>query len=237
MSPPLLITHELYLAHPPLGPISLYLHPGELDFLVGASGAGKSQLLRVLCDLDPPAQGRVQLAGQPLEELPAPQLRHQIAYLPAQPQLGTATAAQLLQRRQSFRHQPPPEAIDSLWQSLGLKPELWQRPGNRLSTGEALRATLALLLSNRPHVLLLDEPTGALDPNATQRVEGIIQQQAAAGCAVLWVSHDPQQVARLGQQLYYFEGGCLQGPNTDATAFHSIMAPLQDAVPHQEVPA
>ncbi|HKJ89445.1 MAG TPA: phosphate ABC transporter ATP-binding protein, partial [Gammaproteobacteria bacterium] len=93
--------------------------------------------------------------------------------------------------------------------------------------GETLRAALALLLSGDPSVLLLDEPTGSLDPSSTALVEGAIRKEARAGRAVLWVTHDPGQAARMGDALYHLEGTSLRGPERDRSRYAPIMQRLE----------
>jgi ABC-type iron transport system FetAB ATPase subunit len=67
------------------------------------------------------------------------------------------------------------------------------------------------LLSNRPRVLLLDEPTANLDPENTRRVEAVITEyRRAQKAAVIWVSHDPEQVARVANRYYELSNGTLQ---------------------------
>jgi ABC-type multidrug transport system ATPase subunit len=110
---------------------------------------------------------------------------------------------------------------------LGLPAGIAERPLAGLSTGELLRLTLALLLAGEPRVLLLDEPTAPLDPRRTGTVEQAILEQAAAGTAVLWVSHDPEQARRMGDCLYRLEEGQLAGPYRDPEVYAELM-PRED---------
>jgi putative ABC transport system ATP-binding protein len=192
-----------------LAPLDLTLAAGELVFVSGPSGSGKSLLLRALADLDP-HEGEAWLDGTACSSLPAPDWRRRVALLPAEsfwwfdqvgdhfdraPASGTGT------RRGVGCAAPAAEAgqiIPALLDRLGFTPEVLAWTVSRLSTGERQRLALARLLALRPQVLLLDEATANLDPSNRDRVEDLIQDyRREQGAAVLWVSHDPDQRRRL----------------------------------------
>ncbi len=77
----------------------------------------------------------------------------------------------------------------------------------RLSTGERLRLALVRALIVRPRVLLLDEPTAALDAASVMAVESLIKTRMRAGLAVLWVTHDAEQAKRVAHRLLVVEAG------------------------------
>lgn len=166
------------------------------------------------------------LHGRPAADYPAPDYRRAVAYQLPTPLLGTGTVSGLLERVQGLEGRDRAAAVEDGLRRLGLPEAMLGRAAAELSTGEALRVTLALLLSGHPEVLLLDEPTGPLDPQATARVEAWIREQAEAGAAVLWTSHDPVQAARMGHGLLYLENGRLHGPEHDPEQFPAIMERL-----------
>lgn len=187
--------------------------------LAGPSGSGKSRLLRALADLDRAAGGDLFLAGQPIQEMPAPAYRSRVAYLPATPQLGSAPVKGLLERVTALRHRRPRSDPQQGLERLGLPASILDRSADELSTGETVRVALALILSGEAEVLLLDEPTGALDPRSARAVEGWIQERAREGAGILWVSHDPDQAGRMGDALVTLKGASLNGPVRDPRHF------------------
>ena len=90
---------------------------------------------------------------------------------------------------------------------LGFPEESKGWPIARLSTGERLRLALVRALTMRPKVLLLDEPTAALDAASVAAVESVIKARMRTGLAVLWVTHDAEQAKRVAHRLLVVEAG------------------------------
>jgi ABC-type sulfate/molybdate transport systems ATPase subunit len=93
--------------------------------------------------------------------------------------------------------------------ALGLKPSQLDQSITQLSTGERQRMALLRAIADKPAVLLLDEPTGALDANATARAERVIRNLLKKGAAIVLVSHDPAQVKRLATRTLMIRNGRL----------------------------
>lgn len=182
------------------GPMDLQIEAGEIIGLYGASGSGKSRLLRALADLDE-HQGEVLLNDIAQQSISAPQWRSKVGLLSAETFWWLDDVAAHFQQ---FDQQ---QAIQ-----LGLPDDVGDWPVSRLSSGENQRLGLMRLLENRPEVLLLDEPTANLDPQSTEAFETFVvdyvQQQSACG---IWVSHDPQQLKRTAQRCYQIENSMLTG--------------------------
>jgi len=170
-----------------LEPVDLELAAGELVFLSGPSGSGKSLLLRAVADLDP-NPGEVWLDGFRRSQVPAPEWRRRVALLPAEAHWWEDRVGDHL-----------PEGAETLLAGLGFEPGTLDWAVSRLSTGERQRLALIRVLANRPEALLLDEATANLDPPNRERVETLVEDyRVGQGAAILWVSHDPEQRERLG---------------------------------------
>lgn len=180
-----------------LDPISFELAGGECLAVQGASGSGKTVLLRALADLDP-VDGQVFLEGTERNALSGPDWRKRVRYAAAEPGWWGETPRE---------HFSETKGLDKLVRSLGLKAEQLDQSITQLSTGERQRMALARAIFDAPPVLLLDEPTGALDAKATTQAERVIKQLLKKGHTVILVSHDPAQVARLADRKLTIRGG------------------------------
>ena len=181
------------LAIPGLPLLSFEVAAGECLGIEGPSGSGKTRILRALADLEP-AGGYVFLEGAERAEISAPQWRQQVRYVSAEPAWWVETA------RQHVTQPPELQRFERMAASLGIERAALDRPTALLSTGERLRLGLARALADEPRVILLDEPTGALDQAATALTEELVRFQVLAGRAVVLVSHDPSQMARLAHK-------------------------------------
>lgn len=179
--------------------VSLEVATGECVCLAGPSGAGKTQLLRAVADLDP-YRGEVALDGRSARGFSAHEWRRLVGLLPAESQWWHDRIGDHFS-----------EIDEVQWQALGFNTDTAGWQVSRCSTGERQRLALLRLLANRPRVLLLDEPTASLDPLSVQRVETLLadyRQQHRA--ALLWVSHDAAQCARVASRRLYLEHGGLR---------------------------
>ncbi len=170
-----------------LPPLTFEVADGECLAVEGPSGAGKTRLLRAIADLEP-ARGQVFLDGAERNEMTAPQWRSHVRYCGAEPAWWTETARAVF---------PPALRLDRLLSSLSLDPDVLDRAVALLSTGERQRLALARALIDEPKVLLLDEPTTALDAQSAALVEELIKFQLLSGRSVVLVSHDRSQIERL----------------------------------------
>jgi ABC-type iron transport system FetAB ATPase subunit len=186
------------------GPFTFDVHAGECIAIQGPSGAGKSVLLRMLADLDP-HDGDALLDGRPASALSPPDWRAAVVYQAAEPAWWEATAG-------AHFADPDRPFVDTTLAALGLSSALLDTEIERLSTGERQRLALVRSLARRPRVLLLDEPTAALDPDAVARVEALLRERLAAGMAILIVTHAGEQARRLAQRVFRLEQGKLTTP-------------------------
>ncbi len=180
-----------------LKPASFCLPDGTCIAVRGASGAGKTLLMRAIADLDP-NEGRVVLNGDNRADIPAPLWRRRVTYLPAEPGWWAETVG---------AHFTDWTGALPLIERVGLTDAARTWPVARCSTGERLRLALARALTVRPLVLLLDEPTAALDAAAVALVEALIREHLAAGMSALWVTHDPAQAKRVAHSALCVDAG------------------------------
>ncbi|RDD62373.1 ABC transporter ATP-binding protein [Ferruginivarius sediminum] len=183
-----------------LGPFAFEVADGECVAIQGASGTGKSLLLRAIADLDPNA-GDVRLDGVAREAFTGPQWRRRVGYL--------ATDAGWWRPRVGD-HFADWSAVEADVEAFGLPPDCRDWEVARLSTGERQRLALLRMLGGGPKVLLLDEPTSALDEATTHAVEARIERQREAGCPVVWVTHDAAQARRVALRRFTLRDGELQ---------------------------
>ena len=186
----------LHVRH--VGPLDFSVAAGECVCLSGASGTGKSLLLRALADMEP-HEGRMILDGEACDGMPPTRWRRNVALL-------TAESAWWHDRvGEHFSH------IDgAMLNTLGFDKTVMAFEVHKLSTGERQRLALLRLLAGQPRVLLLDEPTASLDPANTRRVEELLNHyRETREAALLWVSHDPRQVERVARRHWRLANGQL----------------------------
>ena len=188
--------------------ISLSVHRGELLGLVGASGSGKSSLLRLLNRLDEPTSGTVFLESQDYRQIPSRELRRRVGMVTQRPFLFPGDIASNLsfgpmQSGEILRE----EEISGLLERVGLAGFAARNVAN-LSGGEQQRVSLARALANRPEVLLLDEPTSALDEQSKSGVEQLIGNLVRDnGYTFVLVTHDREQARRVCNRVALIEAG------------------------------
>jgi putative ABC transport system ATP-binding protein len=170
------------------------LDVGRCVAISGPSGSGKSLFLRMIADLDP-NDGDLSLDGVGRAEFEPPEWRRRVTYVAAE-------SSWWLERAVEHFADSQIEKARLLAERIGVDRRLMDGPVARLSTGERLRLALVRAFVLEPPVLLLDEPTGPLDPKATEAVESYLNETMASGTAIVLVTHEQGQVARLGARHY-----------------------------------
>lgn len=193
--------------------ISLRIHPGEFVAIVGASGSGKSTLMNILGCLDRPTSGSYRFAGKDVAELGSDELAwlrreafgfvfqgyHLIPSGSAQenvemPAIYAGLAA-------SERH----ARASALLGRLGLASRTGNRP-HQLSGGQQQRVSIARALMNGGHIILADEPTGALDSHSGTEVMALLDELASQGHVIILITHDRNVAARAQRVIEIRDG-------------------------------
>jgi ABC-type multidrug transport system ATPase subunit len=184
-----------------IGPVSFEIAAGECAALMGASGSGKSLLLRAIVDLDP-STGSVRVGDRVRSDMAASEWRKLVALVPAESRWWADRVGD---------HFPPKSDAMAPIEALGLANSLeWEV--SRLSTGERQRLAIARALCRKPEALLLDEPAASLDEQATRRVEDLIGEYSKTGMALLLVTHDRQQAERMAKRVLRMSDGRIEKP-------------------------
>ena len=175
-------------------PVSLEIVAGPSTVILGANGAGKSVLMRLMHGLLAPTSGRVSWHGNGRQ-----------AMVFQRPVMLRRSALANVVYALRLAGQDEGGAMDAL-REVGLA-HLAHRPARVLSGGEQQRLALARAWALHPEVLFLDEPTASLDPSATREIETVIRAFDAAGTKIVMATHNLGQARRLGDEVIYLHQG------------------------------
>jgi tungstate transport system ATP-binding protein len=198
--------------------LTLELRPGHRSIVMGPNGAGKSLFLRLLAGLIQPGSGRISYGGRSADEA----VRRRIAVVFQRPVVLRRSVAANLRHALATYGVPRRERarrVDELLALAGLQ-DLADRPARVLSGGEQQRLSMVRALAAEPALLLLDEPTASLDPQATAAIEALVGQAAASGVKIVMVTHDRGQAQRLADEVLFLHRGSL-AEHSAADAFFS----------------
>ena len=193
--------------------LDLAVQAGEWLAIVGASGSGKSTLLNLLGGLDLPTSGEIQVAGTALpalSELERSRWRNQRLGFVFQmhhllPEFTALESVAMPARIGGMNKAAAEDSARELLAQLGLAQRATHRPA-ALSGGERQRVAIARALINRPACVLMDEPTGNLDPQTAEQVLSTMSALRSLDTAFVVVTHDPGIAARMGRQLTLTDG-------------------------------
>lgn len=193
---------------PVINTIDLDVRSGEVVGVIGRNGSGKTTLLRAALGLLPLSAGRARLGGRDVQTLSDPHRSALAGYLPQERKTAWNLTALTLASL-GARALPPAEAralAGRMLARVGLE-SLSDRGVLDMSGGERARVLLARLLATRAPLLVADEPTAGLDPDAQLMVVDILRAEARAGAAVLLTLHDLTLAARFCDRIVALAGG------------------------------
>jgi putative ABC transport system ATP-binding protein len=215
--------------------VSASVPASGITVLAGPSGAGKTTLLRLCNRLEVPTGGCVRFHGDDVAELDPLAHRRRVGMVFQRPTLFPGTI------RDNLAVADPTADDERLRHALAqaaLDESFLDRVGDDLSGGEAQRACIARALLTDPEVLLMDEPTSALDPDARESIERLGRALADGGLALVWVSHDLDQVRRVADRtLVLIEGRLATPAEADAFLRATTPADTPDTNDHEEEPS
>lgn len=198
--------------------LDLAVAPGTVTVIVGPNGSGKTTLLRALLGLIEPAEGRVLLREQPLHEHSLRARARVCAWLPQRTELPWSMTARELVMLGRAPHLsalagPGKDDHDEVMAALARvrAHELAARDVRTLSGGELQRVLLARLLATKAPLLLLDEPTTALDIGHALALLELVQELSAAGHGVLLSLHELELARRYGDRALLLRGDAAGG--------------------------
>jgi cell division transport system ATP-binding protein len=198
---------------PALDQVSLEIEKGDFVFLVGASGSGKSSLMRLMLREDIPNSGSVHVLGENLVGLPSrrvPFFRRKLGVVFQDFRLlpnktvsqNVAFSLEVIGKSQGFIQEAVPDVLGL----VGLAEKADRLP-SELSGGEQQRVALARAIVNKPAILLADEPTGNLDPTTSEGIMSLIHSINLAGTTVVMATHDRSIVDKMQRRVVEISQG------------------------------
>ena len=198
---------------PALDQVSLEIEKGDFVFLVGASGSGKSSLMRLMLREDVPNSGSVHVLGENLVGLPArrvPFFRRKLGVVFQDFRLlpnktvaeNVAFSLEVIGKSRGFIQEAVPDVLGL----VGLSEKADRLP-NELSGGEQQRVALARAIVNKPAILLADEPTVNLDPTTSEGIMALINSINLAGTTVVMATHDRSIVDKMQRRVVELSQG------------------------------
>ncbi|MBC7227055.1 MAG: ABC transporter ATP-binding protein [Thermoflexales bacterium] len=201
--------HKTYEGQPLLTGVSFAVARGETVCLLGPSGSGKSTLLRIVAGLEEAEEGRVYWEGEDITHVPPHRRRMGMVFQDYAlfPHLTVAENVAFGLRMQGWSPQDQRARVREVLERVRLS-GFENRRVTDLSGGEQQRVALARALAPRPHVLMLDEPLGALDralrEELLEELRGILR---ASDVAAIYVTHDQEEAAAVADRILILHGG------------------------------
>ena len=204
-------------AHPVLSDVNLEVKEGEMVYLIGKVGSGKSSLMKTLYAELPLLEGEGEIAGFNLATLrrrELPMLRRKIGIVFQDYRLLRDRNAyenlRFVLKATGWKSEAQiAERISELMTIVGLKNKEYRMP-HELSGGEQQRLVIARALANSPKIILADEPTGNLDPKSADDIMRLFREIVEGGCSVVMATHNIQIVDAFPARTLMFRKGRIE---------------------------
>jgi osmoprotectant transport system ATP-binding protein len=213
--------------------LTLEVGDGEVCVLIGPSGSGKTTTLRMINRLIEPSSGRILLDDEDVTQGDPVSLRRRMGYVIQQvglfPHENVAQNVATVPRLLGWDRHRVRARVDELLDLVGLDPaEYRERYPDQLSGGQRQRVGVARALAADPPVLLMDEPFGAIDPIARDRLQGeFLRLQEDLKKTVVFVTHDVDEAVRLADRIAVLrDGGILEQYDTPANVLGKPATPF-----------
>jgi osmoprotectant transport system ATP-binding protein len=220
-------------SQPAVDKLSLEVPAGEICVLVGPSGSGKTTAMRMVNRTVEITEGDILIGGTSVRDRNPADLRREMGYVIQQiglfPHRNVADNIATVPKLLGWDSKRVGDRVGELLDLIGLDPELGDRFPSQLSGGQQQRVGVARALAADPPVMLMDEPFGAIDPIARERLQNeFLRLQAGIQKTVLFVTHDIDEAIKMGDRIAILkDGGHLA---QFATPAELLMAPADDFV-------
>jgi putative spermidine/putrescine transport system ATP-binding protein len=201
--------------------IDLEIHEGEFFSMLGPSGSGTTTCLRLIAGFDTPTEGRVYLDGDDVTDLP-PYERDVNTVFQDYALFPHMTVAQNVEYGLKVKKVPPEERRERVAEALAMVrlSAFGRRKPSQLSSDQRQRVALARALVNRPKVLLMDDPLGALDPEPRRAMQIELREiQRRVGLTFVYVTHNQEDALTMSDRLAVFNAGRAEQVGTPADVY------------------
>lgn len=188
--------------------VTLHLESGKITGLKGVNGSGKTMLMRLVCGLITPTSGSIVINGKRLgKDITFPESVGILIENPAF--LDAYSGFENLKLLASIKHSVGPEEIHQTIARVGLDPDD-KKKYRKYSLGMKQRLGIAAAVMEEPDIIILDEPTNALDSDGVAMLKEILHDQRERGALVLISCHDLPTLQELSDEIYLMESGALR---------------------------